>query len=852
MKSSGKFIVGLFVIISWLGVSAQKIDSALNRLTTQHPSEKIYIHYDKEYYVAGETIWFRAYLYSNGMPAASSNNFYLQLINIDGKVISNKKYPVKGATIKGDIELPNSLPQGYYHIRALTPGMLNSNPDFFYSKNLFIFNPSSNASGKLNATALPSLSVHFYPESGHLVAEILSVIAFNATDSTGHPASISGTIKADDGTIITTFKTFYNGMGKVQFRPQAGKKYIATIEVNGQTGFYPLPEVETTGINLRVENESGGKMFLLSRSKREKEKYAKLRLVAELDNLSVFEKEINFDTYFSVKGHLLTDSLPSGILHFTVFDNDGKPLAERLTFVNNGEYESKGKIEIVKNGTGKREENIFEINFPDQAQRSFSVAVTDAETSSPISPENIITKFLLTDELKGYIDNPAWYFQEKTDTIRQAALDNLMLTRGWSRFSWKKIIAEEVPEKKYRDNYLVSVSGKLSDSKTNGPAPGGNLVIFMESEDSVNHNFEVEVGNDGKFRIDSLLFYGKARFYYAYKTAQGKEKPVNISLDPQPIDRVVEALPFTISEGEIEQINAAGIPEGVAINKRYQSGTATLLTETKELGPVMVKAKSNKRPIDEVNESYTSGLFTGMGKMNFDNINEPENNRALSVFDFVKRSVQHVVVEDDKFVNRKNFDLFEPISNEKIAQKQQAYDSLNKNTPNYTPGDMGWLMKPGGHDPGKHFEVAIFLNESPAYVGILKTIRMDEVALIKFYDPGFIGAAAAEGPGGALSVYTKKDISPPGNIDKLDHVVYNGYSLTKEFYSPDYRLPVQQKMEEDIRTTLYWNPELYTDAQSKTIRLSFYNNDFSNKLKIVVEGFDATGRLIHIEKIIDK
>jgi uncharacterized protein YfaS (alpha-2-macroglobulin family) len=151
MKSSIKFIVGLFVITSCLAVSAQKIDSALNRLATQHPSEKIYIHYDKEYYVAGETIWFKAYLYSSGFPGTLSNNFYLQLINIDGKVISNKKYPVKGSTITGDIELSNSLPQGYYHIRALTPGMLNTNQDFFYSKNIFVFNPANKTGSNFSA-----------------------------------------------------------------------------------------------------------------------------------------------------------------------------------------------------------------------------------------------------------------------------------------------------------------------------------------------------------------------------------------------------------------------------------------------------------------------------------------------------------------------------------------------------------------------------------------------------------------------------------------------------------------------------------------------------------------------------
>ena len=127
---------------------------------------------------------------------------------------------------------------------------------------------------------------------------------------------------------------------------------------------------------------------------------------------------------------------------------------------------------------------------------------------------------------------------------------------------------------------------------------------------------------------------------------------------------------------------------------------------------------------------------------------------------------------------------------------------------------------------------------------------MDEVALLKFYDPGFVGAGGADGPGGAIAVYTKKDVSPPGNIEKLDHIVYKGYSLTREFFSPDYSMSEQQQQQEDVRTTLYWNPEVYTDANSKNTRLKFYNNDFSKKLKIVVEGFDATGRLIHIEKII--
>ena len=665
----------LFLLFGLVNLNAQQTVTALYKVNNPSATEKIYIHYDKEYYVAGETIWFKAYLYSNGQPSTLSNNFYLQLINMEGKVVSNKKYPVQGAAVKGDIELSNTLEQGYYHIRALTPGMLNTNQDFFYSKNLYVFNPSSKATSKMSTPVLPSLSLHFYPESGHLVAEVLSLLAFKATDSAGRPASISGTIKGDDGTEITTFKTSYNGMGSVQFRPQAGKKYLAAVEIKGQTGFYPLPEVESSGINLRVENEKGGKMFLLSRSKKGKDNYNTLSILAEVNNLPVYEKEINFDNYFSVRGHLLTDSLPSGILHFTVFDNEGKTLAERLTFVNNGEYESKGEVAIIKKGTGIREENEFDIYFPEIAQRSLSVSVTDAETSSAISRENIISKLLLTDDLKGYIDNPAWYFQDRNDTVRQAAMENLMLTHGWSRYSWKKEKTTEATVKNYKDSYLVSVSGKLSDSKTNGPAPGGNLSIFLESEDSVNHNFDIPVREDGRFSIDSLLFYGKARFYYAYKTEQGKEKPVNIFLDPQPVDQVVEAIPYMVSEEEIAFIKAMGVTEGSAINKRFRTGNSSM-AETKELSAVVVEAKKTKRPLDIVNEEYTSGMFTGLGKDNIDNINEPVNDKSISVFDYIRNNIRQVQVQDNNFVNRKNFSISRPISFKEEKEKEKKIIDL--------------------------------------------------------------------------------------------------------------------------------------------------------------------------------
>jgi hypothetical protein len=74
--------------------------------------------------------------------------------------------------------------------------------------------------------------------------------------------------------------------------------------------------------------------------------------------------------------------------------------------------------------------------------------------------------------------------------------------------------------------------------------------------------------------------------------------------------------------------------------------------------------------------------------------------------------------------------------------------------------------------------------------------------------------------------------------------------MTKSFQHPDYSQPDPEQGLEDNRTTLYWNPELYTGDDSKTARVRFFNSDRTKKLRIIVEGFDARGRLIHMEKTI--
>lgn len=805
-----KLFFAAFVLLFYtIHPAAQKFETALNMLAAKHQSEKIYIHYDKEYYVAGETIFFKAYLFSDGKPSGTSNNLYLQFSDSKGGVVSTKKFPVMGAVAKGSIEVPDSLSQGNYYIRALTPVMLDYDEAFIYNKNIFVFSPSAVASAVKNP--VQNISLQFFPESGHLVDGILTVVGFKAVDQWGTPVEVNGIIRTEEGTTIASFKTFHDGIGKVPFKPQAGKKYVADVETGAGKRTYQLPEVSASGINLKVQDEkmqdgTKGKKFQLSRSEKDKALFETLVLVAEINNHLVYENEITFEDYPSVIGHLVTDSLPSGILHFTVFNKDGAPLAERLSFIDNHEYVSNTSVIETKISTEKRAENNIELSFADAIQRSCSVSITDASGSSFNDNDNIWSRLLLTSDLKGYVFNPSWYFTNQNDTTRQA-MDNLLLTHGWSRFTWIKILTNQLPENKYSDQPFISISGKVTDEKNKEVQAGGRLNFYLEAEDSTTQNYETPVDATGKFRIDSLLFYGKAKFFYAYTDSKDKARPALVQLDENFLQKITDVSPRTKPENVITK-NSDGIPAKDEVNSRY-GYVKSRIDEIKELERVTVHAVANKKPIDAVNEKYTTGVFRSPGKVNLDNINQPANDKSMNAVDYIKNRIQQIEIQGGIIVNRKNMSLIS----------------------------------------GQKWAVGVFIDEAPATVLELRLLRADELALVKFYEAGFVGVGS-NFPGGALAVYTKDRSNEDLKPDKLSFVEYNGYSISKQFYTPDYTNKDAKQPLSDNRTTLYWNPDVYTDAETKSMKLNFFNNDFSKKFKVVLEGFDAAGKLLHIERII--
>lgn len=792
---------GLWLVLltgfGWVS-KAQPFEQALQNYHAALPPEKLFIHFDKEQYVAGETIWFKAYLYSDGRPSAYSSNLFVQLLNDQGHEIRNWRFPVMGAVAKGSLRIPDSLPTAGYWLRAVTPYQLNGPEEFLYRKPLFISHPLYKA--PVASPAGTGIDLQFFPESGHLVHGILTVVGFKATDAAGRPASVKGLIKTDDGSTVAPFQTGQNGMGRVQFKPVFGKKYSAEWGGTGGARSVPLPGVEDEGINLKISDEKGGKKFQLSRSVKEGGKFDNLRVVAQINQHLVYETEISFEDYPSVIGHLITDSLPSGILHFTVFSKEGLPLAERLTFVQNREYEAETRLSGDSISLERRGANLLTLEFADSVAHSCSVSVTTADQAAP--SDNIWSRLLLTSDIRGTIHQPGWYFTQRGDSVR-LALDNLLLTQGWTRFSWTRVLAGELPVRRIDDSPLLALRGLLTDDKGGQPIKDGILNIYMEAADSSTRNLEWKPDESGRVGQDSLLFEGNARLYYNWLDKNGKPKPAQLRLHTDSLALLTGQTDTAWSRRHLLPPHPA-TPDPASLELRFRRAQDEE-KEAKELETVTVQAKSNRKPLDMVNEKYATGVFRTQGKENLDLVTEPVTDKSINAIDYIKNRIQQLEIQRGTFVNRKNMSLMS----------------------------------------GQNWTVGIFINEVPADMNQLRILRAMDLALVKFYEAGFVGVGSTF-PGGALAVYTKEKDTQETKPDKWPFVTVSGYSVTKEFYQP----PVSSAAP-DNRTTLYWNPDLYTGADGKPLLLRFNHNDQGKGYRVVIQGFDARGKLVYVERVVE-
>ncbi|MEP6846311.1 MAG: hypothetical protein ABI861_09925 [Panacibacter sp.] len=798
----------LLVILFPLSLFAQTINKEsfaanLQQLSSGFPQEKVYIQFDKPAYAPGETIWYKAYIVSGTSPSLISANLYVDHTDADGNVLSHAINPVIQSSAKSSFTIPAAYAGNSIHVRAYTKWMLNFDSAFLFDKDIRIIQQKKSIA---KTSAVPTKSmIDFFPESGDCIAGISSKVAFKATYDNGKPCNIKGTVTNTKGETVAELKTVHDGMGYFYLDAKAKEKYTARWkDEDGKPHETPLPVVKDKGISLEVKIAEGKRAFIIKRNEASTANLQQVQLVATMDQQLVYMANVKLSESLIAGGAIPVSELPSGILQITVFDSNWTAVAERITFINNDEYFFEPEVGFSALGTTKRGKNTLVINVPDTLETNLSVAVTDAGIGID-SGDNIISRLLLTGELKGNVYKPTYYFSNNSDSL-QEQLDLVMLTNGWRRIKWDDVVSGKTPAIKYpNDTTYLSLAGKVYGASATDMRQSGMLFLILDHPgDSSRSGLHVMLEKDGSFADRNVILFDTTRIYYQFagnnEIVNSTEVTFSTGMLPSPakiyynkntsryfLDSAAENRSLFFAN---EQARLAKFLEGTTL----QGVTVTATTKSKE---------------ELLDDKYTSGLFTGGNAKQFDVENDISSKGALDVLSYLK-------------------------------------------------GRVAGLSISGGAGPGSQQSASwrgsspsFFVNELATDINQLSTISMADIAYVKVFSPPFFGAFGG-GAGGAIAVYTKKGGANPAQKAKgMPSKLIIGYSPEKQFYSPNYGTFDQRNEQEDLRSTIYWNPMIVTNSKLHTVRLTFYNNDITNSFRVIVEGITKDGRFTHIEKLIE-
>ena len=208
--------------------------------------------------------------------------------------------------------------------------------------------------------------------------------------------------------------------------------------------------------------------------------------------------------------------------HITLFNQENQPLVERLVFI---ERSITATSDLDKKTYKSREKVTVNIKLSDSDGDPFtgvmSASILDLDQVIEALPEQTIySELLLSSDLKGYIDNPMYYFNSD-DLEVKAHLDLVMMTHGWSRFSWQEIFSNDFPELKFPLEQGFNLTGKLF-KKFGKKEEANGKVILMNGSSFSGLLLEAESDEEGRFSFENLMLNKSDNILLKGKTEDGK------------------------------------------------------------------------------------------------------------------------------------------------------------------------------------------------------------------------------------------------------------------------------------------------------------------------------------------
>jgi hypothetical protein len=774
--------------------------SKLKSLYQKYPIEKVYLHTDKPYYIAGETLWFKAYLQNSQSDTSDlSKVLYVELISPYMKVQSAKQLFINQLSTFGEFGLADTLSEGIYRVRAYTNHLRNAGTYYFFDKQIQVFNPRNKQKTTPNLSNKQEIDLQFFPEGGDLVYGLRSTVAFKAINPQGMGVAVEGEIYDSEGIKAATFKSNTLGMGSFKLAPALNRVYQARIKLqNGKEASYYLPNIKQSGFVMNLESMPENRL--------------RLRIFANHNGLEGKAKEFfviaqqNGEVFYSVKDStgktaLMSDIpkriLPQGIVHFTLFDGNNIAQAERLVFVNHQDFLqfSMGKDKETYSPQQKINVSIFIADAQGQAtEADFSISVTDLrKVTTKENEDNLLTNLLLTSELKGNIETPYFYFQNTPES--EKALDDLMLTQGWRRFKWKDLINNELTSNLYSIEKGMTIAG-LAKGGLGAPFKNANVSVLNAAN---NIALTGKTDENGRFEIQGLNFEGISEFAIQVENEK-KTKAEKIA--------IISIPPPAVNEKSRTFFDANALTQQMSSITNHLPNVDSKPTQMLQ----SVTVSSSPLPRD----AY----------------------KSMKPYGTADATVRNEVL----VINAKG------TANVLYGLKGQAAGVQIGRDVN---GNFGVLIR-GGVNSIKGSSTALLLFDGiPVDFDFFNSVNAEDIDHIDIIKSEKATAYGARGSNGAIAVFSRRDYKTVDKSVGLINQKVMGYYAPQEFYSPNYEtMKKEARTQSDLRSTIYWNPQVYANTNG-VANVSFFASDVATTYRMVIEGRSWAGKLGRKEMIIE-
>lgn len=914
------------------------------------PQEKVFVQMDNTCYFLGDTIWFSAFTSrtNSDKPSKISRVLYAELWNHDGYMVERKLVEMRDGRGSGFFELPDTLYSGYFELRAYTRWQLNwgqtehphnkFSEDWFYNKQMAkeyfqdyeklysrVFpvydKPKTEGEYVRDMTLRPlrryfkkdekpqKLLLSLFPEGGNAVQGLPCRMAFEAAMEDGEvkDGTLAVLVKGDtigiqnnSGESVFEVKTENRGRGSFTFTPETGKTYVAQfIADDGTTVKQEIKNIEREGVSLSITPQGDEWQIDVRRN-----------IDRPLGMTIMHEGVVQHFFELTNNTYRVKDlQLPAGIQQVTVFDEDGRVWADRLFFVTKPELtEPTLRISGLKDQYEPFEEISFDVktDISSVLPHHISLSVRDAvQQDVTFDSGNIMTEMLLSSELKGFIPEPDWFF-EKDDEQHHRALDLLMMTQGWRRFSWQDMAlpgweithpAEQSPMvtgsvNKYEidlyekvptpPSYLARMN---STEFPNDPFTSNNLKFQRDKFYGIGKmNKEVKVHTefvkpdapkgrragmitecttkDGAFNLTLPNFYGDCVMFVAAKDTTLWNKRLEKRYARKPGRSGLKAWIQLESEADARTVDYAEFyvrlnfphPRWIKPYTFYQTHPAA----PKDRLSRSTLIADNTRLLDEVT---IRGRRNGMRRIDL--------SKPVCVMDAYEaaNAAMDAGFLTDLYALKEYPAEFTYKETTTQDGSTMVVLSLSKSLRRLGYGNTGEIATGiilntiGDMNMYRRYDRALFWDDkrvagngiqTGAFFSPEEQLRysrleyIDKVYLYSDYSPRNEGSERYrqdDQPSVEISLHKYPDTSRRVTYRDRRYILH-GFAYQGDFYHPNYQRTPPTEGQKDYRRTLYWNPNLRLDTDGEA-HVTLFNNSKTTQVHVDANGITYGGKLLY-------